>query len=70
MFIVSDSHIEQLLDAETSNDPNIYFNHMGANTDGVEHVRLLGNNTFGFEDTTGGGDRDFNDIIVKATFSV
>jgi hypothetical protein len=29
----------------------------------------LGSNTFGFEDLAGGGDRDFNDIIVKATLT-
>jgi hypothetical protein len=25
----------------------------------------LGNNLWGFEDLTGGGDRDYNDLIVK-----
>ncbi|MFO5472588.1 MAG: DUF4114 domain-containing protein, partial [Dolichospermum sp.] len=25
----------------------------------------LGNNTFGFEDLAGGGDADYNDIIVQ-----
>jgi Domain of unknown function (DUF4114) len=36
-----------------------------ANSDKAEHIRLLGNNVFGFEDTMGGGDRDFNDLIVS-----
>ncbi|MBE8970454.1 DUF4114 domain-containing protein, partial [Nostocales cyanobacterium LEGE 12452] len=27
----------------------------------------LGNNTFGFEDLRGGGDKDFNDLIVRVT---
>jgi Concanavalin A-like lectin/glucanases superfamily/Domain of unknown function (DUF4114) len=44
-----------------------YFTYLGANSDGVDHIRLLGNNIFGFEDLPGGGDRDFNDIIVKVT---
>lgn len=70
VFIVANGSVEQLLDSEAANDPNIYFNHIGANTDGVDHMRLLGDNTFGFEDLAGGGDRDFNDIIVKAKFSV
>ncbi len=35
-----------------------------ANADGVDHVRQLGGNRFGFEDLKGGGDRDFNDAIV------
>jgi hypothetical protein len=37
----------------------------GANADKTEHIRLLGDNTFGFEDMFGGGDRDYNDLIVK-----
>jgi hypothetical protein len=44
-----------------------YFTYLGANSDGVDHIRLLGNNVFGFEDLPSGGDRDFNDIIVKVT---
>jgi hypothetical protein len=44
-----------------------YFTYLGANSDGVDHIRLLGNNIFGFEDLPSGGDRDFNDIIVKVT---
>jgi hypothetical protein len=35
------------------------------NSDKVDHIRLLGNNLWGFEDLTGGGDRDYNDMIVK-----
>ncbi len=54
----------------TSN-PEAYFTFLGANSDGVDHVRVLGNNTFAFEDVRGGGDRDFNDIVaqVKLTFA-
>jgi hypothetical protein len=40
-----------------------YFNYLGANPDQIDHFRLLGNNTFGFEDMYGGGDRDFNDGV-------
>ncbi|MBF2066487.1 MAG: DUF4114 domain-containing protein [Calothrix sp. C42_A2020_038] len=46
-----------------------YFVFGAANPDRVDHVRLLGNNTFGFEDIAGGGDFDFNDVIVKATLA-
>ncbi|MDD1461089.1 DUF4114 domain-containing protein [Dolichospermum sp. ST_sed2] len=54
----------------TSN-PEAYFTFLGANSDGVDHVRVLGNNTFAFEDIRGGGDNDFNDIVaqVKLTFA-
>jgi Domain of unknown function (DUF4114)/Metallo-peptidase family M12B Reprolysin-like/Calx-beta domain len=40
-----------------------------ANADGTEHIRLLGDKTFGFEDMFGGGDRDYNDLIVKFQIS-
>ena len=47
-----------------------YFNYLGANPDKLDHFRLLGDNTFGVEDVFGGGDRDFNDLVVTATFRV
>jgi Calx-beta domain/Domain of unknown function (DUF4114) len=48
---------------------NVYTAYSLGNADKATHVRLLGDNTFGFEDLYGGGDRDYNDIIVKATFA-
>jgi Cadherin-like/Domain of unknown function (DUF4114) len=44
---------------------NAYFNYLGANSDKVDHFRLIGNNTFGVEDIYGGGDRDFNDLVIN-----
>jgi len=44
---------------------DIYFPFLGANSDGVDHVMMLGENVFGFEDLKGGGDRDYNDFTVK-----
>jgi hypothetical protein len=38
---------------------------VGANPDKVDHFRLIGNNTFGVEDLYGGGDRDFNDLVIN-----
>ncbi len=68
-FIIVNGNTSSFADSNTSNDPTVYFSYLGANTDGVDHIRLLGSNTFGFEDLAGGGDRDFNDIIVKATLT-
>ncbi len=48
-----------------ANDLHAYFNYVGANTDNTNHFRLLANNTFGVEDMYGGGDRDFNDLVVN-----
>ncbi len=50
---------------QASSDIHAYFNYIGANTDKVDHFRLLGDNKFGIEDTYGGGDRDYNDIIFQ-----
>jgi len=68
-FIIVNGNTSSFADNNTSNDPAVYFSYLGANTDGVDHIRLLGSNTFGFEDLAGGGDRDFNDIIIKATLT-
>ncbi len=48
---------------------NVYTAYSLGNADKVDHIRLLGDNTFGFEDLYGGGDRDFNDVIIKVTFN-
>ncbi|MEA5601287.1 beta-propeller fold lactonase family protein [Nostoc sp. UHCC 0252] len=49
---------------------NVYFSFLGANSDKVDHIRLLGNNTFGFEDLPNSGDKDYNDVIVQVKLSV
>lgn len=48
-----------------ASDIHAYFNYLGANSDKTDHFRLIGNNTFGVEDQFGGGDRDFNDLVVN-----
>ena len=65
-FIVVDGTIEHYLDNLRGNDPTaIYFNFIAANPDGADHIRLLGDNVFGFEDLPGGGDNDFDDVILS-----
>jgi hypothetical protein len=46
-----------------------FFSFAGANIDGISHFRVLGTNMFGLEDLRGGGDRDFNDVILGFSFS-
>jgi Calx-beta domain/Domain of unknown function (DUF4114)/von Willebrand factor type A domain len=60
-----------IADASTANAnfSNVYTAYSQGNADKADHIRLLADNTFGFEDLVGGGDRDFNDVIVKATFT-
>ena len=50
--------------AQVSGD-GTYFAFAAANPDGIEHVLTLGRNVFGFEDLRGGGDRDFNDLVIS-----
>jgi Domain of unknown function (DUF4114) len=69
-MIIINGTLEQLTDNNTNNNPTVYFPYLGANTDGIDHIRLLGNNTFGFEDLPIGGDVDYNDMIVKINFTV
>ncbi|MEM8502787.1 MAG: DUF6851 domain-containing protein, partial [Cyanobacteria bacterium P01_D01_bin.1] len=68
-FLIIDGTVDELLDSDTDSDPAIYFPFLGANSDGADHVRLFGNNTFGFEDMVGGGDQDFDDVIVQVEFA-
>ncbi|MEA5477924.1 choice-of-anchor I family protein [Pseudanabaena galeata UHCC 0370] len=65
-FIISDGTADQFLSGQVS---QAYFAYLEANPDNVDHIRLLGDNTFGFEDLPGGGDFDYNDIVLKVDVS-
>ena len=69
-FIIVNGKPEAILDSNASNDPQVYLPFLGSNSSNTDHVRLLGNNTFGFEDLPGGGDKDYNDMIVKVNLSI
>ena len=56
------------LDEALNDMTDVYFSFIGANSDQTDHIRLLGDNTFGFEDMVNGGDQDFNDMILKVNF--
>ncbi|MBE9201666.1 DUF4114 domain-containing protein [Nodularia sp. LEGE 06071] len=69
-FIIVNGRPDALLDSNSNNDPAVYFPFLGANTDRKDHIRLLGSNTFAFEDLPNGGDQDFNDVIVAVNLSI
>ncbi|MEH2107640.1 RICIN domain-containing protein [Nostoc sp.] len=50
---------------EGSKPPLAYFFNTAANPDGKSHVKVISPNEYGFEDIYGGGDQDFDDLIVK-----
>ncbi|MGB3642390.1 MAG: DUF4114 domain-containing protein, partial [Rivularia sp. (in: cyanobacteria)] len=63
-FMIADGTLDEAI----NNNAEVYFSFLGANSDQSDHIRLLGENTFGFEDMVNGGDRDFNDVIMKVNF--
>ena len=69
-FAIANGTLEQVLDDDTDNDPEVFFAHIAANSDGVDHIRNLGGNTLGVEDLVGGGDMDYNDIVFKLDVTV
>lgn len=66
-FIISNGTANQVLNGETN---QIYFPFLGANPNQIDHIRLLGDNIFGFEDLPGGGDFDYNDMIVSVKLNL
>ncbi|NEO82787.1 MAG: DUF4347 domain-containing protein [Spirulina sp. SIO3F2] len=71
-FMVANGTVSDFLSQNPTNqfhgEVHTYFAFMGANPDKIDHVRLLGDNTFAFEDLLGGGDFDYNDAVIQATF--
>jgi hypothetical protein len=68
--VVAQGTFDEFLTKNASNgggkdEIHAFFNYIGANSDKVDHFRLVGANTFGVEDVYGGGDRDFNDLVVS-----
>jgi glycerophosphoryl diester phosphodiesterase len=66
-MITNGGTVDQVIAGQTN---QVYFAYLGANSDKVDHIRLLGDNTFGFEDLAGGGDFDYNDVIIKANLKL
>ena len=42
-----------------------YFSFTKANVDGISHFREFGNGVLGLEDLYGGGDNNFDDLILN-----
>ena len=59
--IIADGTLNEAL----SGDAEVYLPFSGANSDNFDHIKLLDNKTFGFEDFPNGDDQEFNDIIIK-----
>ncbi|MEC4891490.1 MAG: DUF4114 domain-containing protein [Oscillatoria sp. PMC 1051.18] len=69
-YIISGGTRDEFLDDNPGNEllegiPVAYFPFLDANPDDSDHIRLLGDNTFGFEDLPNLGDSDFEDYTVQ-----
>lgn len=64
-FIIVNGNLDDALNSNAE----VYFAFQGANTDKFDHIRLIGENQFGFEDLHNGGDKDFNDLIIDMKFT-
>jgi hypothetical protein len=72
-FIIQDNTLTRFLESNPNNDVNklplAFFSIDKLNPDGVDHFVGFQNQTgviqFGFEDLTGGGDRDYDDVVYN-----
>ncbi|MCI0464570.1 MAG: peptidylprolyl isomerase [Gemmataceae bacterium] len=73
LYMVVNGTTEQALArdpaAGSTATPQVFFAFTAANPDGLDHLRWFSETTFGFEDLLGGGDQDFNDVVVEIRFS-
>ncbi|WP_133165161.1 hypothetical protein [Synechococcus lacustris] len=56
--------------ATVANIGETFFAFGKANSDGINHFRALGSNSFGLEDVKGGFDLDYDDMIVSFNFKL
>ncbi|NDJ18104.1 DUF4114 domain-containing protein [Myxacorys almedinensis] len=64
-YLVANNTVESVLQGTGA---NVYFNFTAANADGFDHFRTTEDGKIAVEDLFNGGDQDFNDAIVSATF--
>ncbi|MBH8561146.1 VCBS repeat-containing protein [Nostoc sp. CENA67] len=68
-YIIANGNLQQFF-SQPGVGVNVYFPYLQANPDKLDHIRLLADNTFAFEDTFGGGELDYDDIVVQIHLTV
>ncbi|MBP0016119.1 MAG: trypsin-like serine protease [Cyanobacteria bacterium SBLK] len=68
-FIIANNTVDGYFNS-TDDAPAVYFAFARANTDTRDHIQLLGNNIYGFEDLPELGDGDFNDMIFSVEVAI
>jgi hypothetical protein len=71
--VIAQGSLNEFIDRNPKNEGegdriHAYFNYVGANPDRKDHFKLTGTNTFAVEDLYGGGDNDFNDVVISLNF--
>ncbi|MDH6056613.1 DUF4114 domain-containing protein [Chrysosporum ovalisporum ANA283AFssAo] len=61
-FLVANGGLNSV---RTDDFSNLFVTSIGTNVSKSDQIQLLGNNVFGFEDLAGGGDNDFDDVIIQ-----
>ncbi len=69
-YLIANGTAQEYLNSISSNKTSnsslqAFFSYGTGNPDKIEHVKSLGKNQLAFEDTLGGGDKDFNDLMFK-----
>jgi hypothetical protein len=68
-YLIQDATTEQWLSQNPFNQigqgPLAFFSYPGANPDGLSHVHYRNGNEMAWEDLTGGGDHDYDDLIFR-----
>ena len=70
LYLVRNATAQRYLAAETAGrqGPIAFFSFPAANRDGFRHFRLPAGDVVSIEDQRGGGDRDFNDAVIRMSF--
>ncbi|NJK34774.1 MAG: DUF4114 domain-containing protein [Oscillatoriales cyanobacterium SM2_2_1] len=68
-LITNGGTVEQVQNNTLAANAGVYFAYLEANLGRADHFRILGTNTWGIEDQPRGGDLDYNDVVISATFS-
>jgi hypothetical protein len=72
MYVIVGGTLQQWLEQNPDNQsdrlPYALFSDVPVNPDGINHFNRFGSGKFGIEDLLTGGDRDFNDALIRLSF--
>ncbi|MBW4512456.1 MAG: DUF4114 domain-containing protein [Scytonematopsis contorta HA4267-MV1] len=73
-YLIQNATTERFLNQNPQNElnrePLAFFFFPQGNPDSIDHLQDIAANSFGWEDLTNGGDKDFNDLVFEYTFGI